>query len=92
MRGLSDDIEIAIKDSIEGMNLSVNILDVDDDKLANLMKSRLESFSATKEMIKLWQLTQWVPLTNVFLSVRCRWAYESRSTNGGSKSRLSFCP
>jgi len=55
MRGLSDDIEIAIKDSIEGMNLSVNILDVDDDKLANLMKSRLESFSATKEMIKLWQ-------------------------------------
>jgi len=55
MRGLSDDIEIAIKDSIDGMNLSVNILDVDDDKLANLMKSRLESFSATKEMIKLWQ-------------------------------------
>ena len=37
MRGLSDDIEIAIKDSIDGMNLSVNILDVDDDKLANLM-------------------------------------------------------
>lgn len=55
MKGLSDDIEIAIKDSIGGMNLSVNILDVDDDKLANLMKSRLESFSATKEMIKLWQ-------------------------------------
>lgn len=55
MQGLSADIEIAIKDSIEGMNLSVNILDVDDDKLANLMKSRLESFSATKEMIKLWQ-------------------------------------
>ena len=49
MQGLSADIEIAIKDSIEGMNLSVNILDVGDDKLANLMKSRLESFSATKE-------------------------------------------
>lgn len=55
MRGLSDDIEIAIKDSIRGMNLDINLLDVDDDKLARLMNSRLESFSATKEMIKLWQ-------------------------------------
>jgi len=55
MKGLSDDIEIAIKDAISGMNLDINILDVDDDKLARLMNSRLESFSATKEMIKLWQ-------------------------------------
>lgn len=55
MVGLSADIEIAIKDAISGMNLDINILDVDDDKLARLMNSRLESFSATKEMIKLWQ-------------------------------------
>ena len=55
MKGLSEDIEIAIKDSIQGMNLDINLLDVDDDKLAKLMNSRLESFSATKEMIKLWQ-------------------------------------
>lgn len=55
MVGLSTDIEIAIKDAILGMNLDINILDVDDDKLARLMNSRLESFSATKEMIKLWQ-------------------------------------
>lgn len=55
MIGLSADIEIAIKDSIQGMNLDINLLDVDDDKLARLMNSRLESFSATKEMIKLWQ-------------------------------------
>lgn len=55
MRGLSEDIQIAIEDSIKGMNLNVNLLDVDDDKLAKLMNSRLESFSATKEMIKLWQ-------------------------------------
>jgi len=55
MRGLSDDIEIAIKDAIRGMNLDINILDVDDDKLARLMSSRLDAFSSTKEMIKLWQ-------------------------------------
>jgi hypothetical protein len=55
MKNLSADIEIAIKDAISGMNLDINILDVDDDKLARLMNSRLESFSATKEMIKLWQ-------------------------------------
>jgi hypothetical protein len=55
MVGLSSDIEIAIKDSIEGMNLSVNVLNVDDDKLEKLMKSRLDSFSSIKHMIKLWQ-------------------------------------
>ena len=55
MKGLSEDIQIAIEDSIKGMNLDINLLDVDDDKLAKLMNSRLESFSATKEMIKLWQ-------------------------------------
>lgn len=55
MKNLSADIEIAIQDAISGMNLDINILDVDDDKLAALMSSRLEAFSATKEMIKLWQ-------------------------------------
>ena len=64
MRGLSDDIEIAIKDSIEGMNLDINLLKVDDDKLARLMNSRLEAFSATKEMIKLWQESPNAPSQN----------------------------
>lgn len=64
MIGLSNDIEIAIKDSIRGMNLDINLLDVDDDKLARLMNSRLESFSATKEMIKLWQESPNAPSQN----------------------------
>jgi len=52
--GLSKDIERAIIDSIQGMVINVDIKEVSDEKLSNLMKSRLESFSSIKEMITLW--------------------------------------
>ena len=48
-------MEMSIKDSIEGMNLEIDILTVDDDKLDTLMKSRLDAFSSIKEMIVLWE-------------------------------------
>ena len=52
MKGLSNDYEIAIDDSLRGMELPIDILDVDDDKLGTLMKSRLDSFSSTKEFVQ----------------------------------------
>jgi hypothetical protein len=55
MEGLSKDIEKAIIDSIQGMVLSIDIKDVNDEKLSALMKSRLESFSSIKDLIMLWQ-------------------------------------
>lgn len=64
MKGLSDDIQIAINDAIRGMSIDVNLVDVEDDKLSRLMNSRLESFSSIKEMIKLWQESPNAPSQN----------------------------
>jgi hypothetical protein len=55
LKNLSSDIEIAIKNSIEGMTLDINLLEVSDDKLEALMKSRQQSFTSIKELILLWQ-------------------------------------
>lgn len=64
MKNLSQDMEMAIKDSILGMTLDIDILGVDDDKLDTLMKSRLDSFSAIKEMIVLWENSNNAPNHN----------------------------
>ena len=55
MKGLSEEIEISIKNALEGMELSVDILKVDDDKLSTLVKSRIDSFTAIKELLVSWQ-------------------------------------
>ncbi len=55
MRGLSEEIEYAIQNALIGMTLSVDILDVGDEKLSNLVKSRIDSFSAIKELLVTWQ-------------------------------------
>lgn len=64
MKNLSRDIEMAIKDSILGMRLNIDILGVDDDKLDVLMKSRLDSFTAIKEMLILWESSNNAPNNN----------------------------
>jgi hypothetical protein len=55
MKGLSEEIELAIVDSLKGMVLDVDILEVGDDKLSSLVKSRIDSFSAIKELLVTWQ-------------------------------------
>ena len=55
---------MAIKDSILGMRLNIDILGVDDDKLDVLMKSRLDSFTAIKEMLILWESSNNAPNNN----------------------------
>jgi hypothetical protein len=55
VKGLSEDIELSIQNSLEGMDLGVDVLNVDDDKLASLVKSRLDAFSAIKEQLVIWQ-------------------------------------
>ena len=55
MKGLSEDIEFAIKDSLQGMELNVDISKVNDEKLSALVKSRIESFIAIKELLVSWQ-------------------------------------
>jgi hypothetical protein len=51
MKGLSEEIELAIVDSLKGMVLDVDILEVGDDKLSSLVKSRIDSFSAIKKLL-----------------------------------------
>jgi hypothetical protein len=55
MVGLSSDIEDAIEDSLSGMLLDVDMLKVDDVKLATLVKSRIDSFTAIKLLLVTWQ-------------------------------------
>ena len=55
MKNLSSDIEISIKNSIEGMQKNIDILDVNDDKLERLVSSRQQAFVAIKDMLMLWQ-------------------------------------
>ena len=55
MIGLSEDIELAIQDSLEGLLLDVDILTVDDEKLSKLVKSRIDSFTAIKQLLLTWQ-------------------------------------
>ena len=55
MIGLSEDIEIAVQDSLEGLLLDIDILTVDDEKLSKLVKSRINSFTAIKQLLLTWQ-------------------------------------
>lgn len=55
MKGLSEEIELSIQDALTGMELNVDLSKVDDDKLSTLVKSRIDSFSAIKELLVTWQ-------------------------------------
>lgn len=55
MQGLSEDIEIAIQDSLEGLLIDVDLLKVDDEKLSKLVSSRIDSFTSIKKMLLSWQ-------------------------------------
>lgn len=55
MKGLSEEIELSIQNALIGMELNVDLSKVDDDKLSTLVKSRIDSFSAIKELLVSWQ-------------------------------------
>lgn len=55
MKGLSEEIELSIDNMLEGMVLSIDILKVEDDRLAKIVASRTDSFSAIKKQIVSWQ-------------------------------------
>jgi len=55
MIGLSEEIELSIINALQGMEINVDLTKVDDDKLSSLVKSRIDSFSAIKELLVTWQ-------------------------------------
>lgn len=55
MKNLSADIEIAINNSLVGLTKHINIIEVDDEKLSRLVKSRQDSFASIKDMLGIWQ-------------------------------------
>lgn len=61
MKGLSEDLEIAIQNCIETLGHKVDIITVDSDKLAKLMQSKIDSFIFTKQLISDWELSSNAP-------------------------------
>ncbi|MBP9793783.1 MAG: hypothetical protein KBC56_07280 [Flavobacterium sp.] len=58
MKNLSGDLEIAIDDAINVLQMEVDVDGVDSDKLAKLLQSKTEGFLYTKELILDWQGSQ----------------------------------
>ena len=58
MKDLSKDLEVAILNAIEVMGFAVDVTEVKSEKLASLMKSKIDSFTYTKELIVSWQNSQ----------------------------------
>ncbi len=53
-KGLSSDIELAIKDSIEGLQFDLGVTDIEDNKMKAAVKSKISSFSSAKELLDKW--------------------------------------
>jgi len=53
-KGLSSDIEIAIEDSIEGLQFDLGVTDIEDNKMKAAVKSKLSSFSSAKKLLERW--------------------------------------
>ncbi len=64
MKGLSQDLEVAISNAIDILGFVVDIDKVDSEKLETLMKSKADSFVYTKELILTWQNSQNSPNEN----------------------------
>lgn len=54
-KGLSSDIEVAIKDSIEGLQFDLGVIEIEDNKMKASVKSKLSSFSSAKMLLDKWQ-------------------------------------
>lgn len=54
MRGLSNDIEEAVKTILEGLELDIPIDDIEDDKIRRAMDSKVSSFKYSKELLDKW--------------------------------------
>lgn len=55
MRGVSNDIEIAVNEVIKGLRYNINIDTTDDDDLKSAMHSKGVAFDVTKNLIHKWQ-------------------------------------
>ena len=54
MIGLSSDIEFAIKTILDGLELTINVDDIEDDKIRRVMDSKVDSFKYSKELLDKW--------------------------------------
>lgn len=54
MKGLSSDIELAIMTIMDGLELPIEINDVDDNDIKRVMDSKVSSFKYSKELLDKW--------------------------------------
>lgn len=55
MRDLSRDIEEAIKTTIEGLEYRFDLNEIEDDKMKQTMRSKMDSFKAAKQLLYKWK-------------------------------------
>jgi hypothetical protein len=54
MKGLGADIELAIQTILDGLELNLEINEIDDDKIRRAMDSKVHSFKYSKELLDKW--------------------------------------
>lgn len=54
MKGLSGDIELAVNTILDGLELTLHIDEIDDDKIRRAMDSKVDSFKYSKELLDKW--------------------------------------
>jgi len=64
MKGLSSDIELAVKTILEGLAYDINIDVVEDDKMRQAMDAKVSSFKYAKEVLDKWQNSPNAPNTD----------------------------
>lgn len=55
MKGLSQDIEVAVQTVIDGLNYNIDLDEVEQEKLITIVKAKVASFKYGKELILRWQ-------------------------------------
>jgi hypothetical protein len=75
----SSDVEITLKNMLDGLNHDVDVLKVDDEKLQVLVTSKQESFSSIKEMLGVWQNSPYPPKEEKLIY------YTEKLISGGDK-------
>ena len=59
--GLSSDIEVAIQDSIEGLQFDLGVTDIEDNKMKAAVRSKLSSFTSAKKLLEKWMNSSSAP-------------------------------
>lgn len=82
MRGLSDEIKLALDTIIKGLSYKFNIEDLEDEKMKRIMDSKISSFNSAKKILDKWMNSQNSPSKETIKS------YLKKLIIGGEKALI----